>query len=147
MLRSSSSLLTSMPGTVHRSAFQLCVSQTLNVLPGVAANNLEPCADQRRRLTPPPPTRRTGANCSLATLQISMVGSAGDPEARSLPAGCHASAVTGAWPSWVRARTQLVLGRDTTLAGSRVHSIMPTRHPTASSAEPQGFQDRQDMPR
>lgn len=76
-----------------------------------------------------------------------MVGSAGDPDARSLPAGCQANVVTGAWPGWMSGRTQLVLGLETTLAGSRVHNIIPTRQPTASSADPHGFHDKHDIPR
>jgi len=76
-----------------------------------------------------------------------MAGSAGDPDASNLPLGCQDRDVTGACPGLVRGRTQLVLGRETTLAGSSVQSMIPTLQPTASSAEPQGFQDKQDIPR
>ena len=136
-----------MPGTVHLSGSQSLVFQTLKVRPGVAANNLVPPADHLRRPTPPPLTRRTGTHCSLAMLHNNMAGSAGDPEANNRPAGCQAMVVTGAWPGRVKERTQLVLGREITLAGSRVQSIIPTRHPTANSAEPHGRQERHEIPR
>ena len=138
--------ITLAPGTLHLSGIQHFVSQTRKVRPGVAANNLPPSADHLSRLTPPPLTLFTGKHCSLATLQISMFESDGEAEANKRPELCQANEVTGEWPGWLKARTQLVLGRDTTLAGSRVHSMMPILHPTASSAVPQGLQVRHDIP-
>jgi hypothetical protein len=115
-------------------------------VPGVAANNLDPSKDHLSRLTPPPLTLFTGRHCSLATLQINIFESAGEAEANNLPELFQASEVTGEWPGLLSDLTQLVLGRETTLAGSRVHNMMPIRQPTASSAVPQGRQVKQEIP-
>ena len=62
---------------------------------------------------------------SLATLQTIMAVSAGEEETRRWPAGCQATPVTGLWHGRDSRVTQLLEGRDTTLAGSTCHTSTP----------------------
>ena len=74
-------------------------------------------------VTPPPRARATLSASPVSTLQTIRRVSAGEQEARRRPQGDHSTPVRAVWPGLVRRSWQLVLGRDTRLLGSTVHTI------------------------